>query len=356
MKFVDTAFRIGNKLVSLTKHHAPTIMLVGGSLAVVAGGILACKQTLKAEEILDIHRSQLDTIEAASEEHPDDYTSKERTHDLIQVYCGTAGRFTKLYGPAAILEIAGFAAIFSGFGIIKKRYGLALSTIATLDGQISKMADSFMKYRGKVIEEYGEEVDAKFLADESMVKEIDKTVVDEDGNESTEKKKALSFNITNHDFTRLFDTYNDKWQGNALLDENFLNQVQNWYTKQLQAHRIDHVFMNHIDHELGFEKTGIGHFYGWTDKPGCGIDFNIIPVFKEFAEDEDGQFPMLVPVETDSDYEIFKQMVFEDEEYNQTTNKPGDKQSRVGYLISYNVDCDDNGIPREIYHDVYAGK
>ena len=356
MKIIDSAFRIGNKLISLTKHHSPTIMLIGGSVAVIAGGILACKETLKADEVIDIHRSQLEKIDIATEEYSDDYTSSDRTRDLIQVYCGTAGRFAKLYAPAALLEVAGFAAIFAGFGIIKKRYGLALSTIATLDKKISQVTDSFLKYRGKVIDEYGQEVDSKFLADEYPIKEIEKTVVDEDGNETVEKRQGLKFNVTNSDFTRVFDAYNDKWQGNPLLDENFLTQVQDWYTLQLQKHRFDHVFMNTIDRELAFEESGIGHFYGWTDKSGCGVNFNILPVFKMFAEDEDGQFPMLVPVESEQDYEDFKQMVFEDEDYNQNATKPGDKQSRVGYLINYNVDCDENGVPHEIYNEVYGTK
>ena len=355
MKLVDTAFRIGNTVLKLAKHHAPTIMLVGGSISVITGGILACKQTLKAGEILDAHNAQLDIVDNATNNHANEYTKNDRTKDLISVYCGTAGQFIRLYGPSLLLEAAGFAAIFAGFGIIKKRYGVALSTIAALDDKIAKISKNFVNYRNKVIDEYGEEVDAKFI-DNDILTEAEVKSVDEEGNESTETKKAISFNITNSDFVRVFDAYNDKWQGNAVLDEATLSRIENWYTKQLQARRIDHTFMNTIDHELGFEKTGIGHFYGWTSKPGCCIDFGAIPCIKMFEDDNDEQFPMLVPVETAEDYDKFVQMMNEDTDHNVNAHAPGDVQSRVCYLLHYNVDCDDNGTPREIYNEVYGTK
>lgn len=334
MKFVDNAIRIGRRVVDITKHNAPTIAVVSGSIAVIAGGILACRATLKAEDIIDQHQKQMDCIKEATENHGDEYTDNDRKKDKVQVYASTAGKFARLYGPAVLLEAAGFAAIFGGFGLIKKRYGVALTTITTLD---NRLAD----YRKKVIDRFGKEVDEEFTKQRGQFHEIEQKVVDEEGNETIKTINAINVDdIVEDDFTRIFDYRNPKWENSYLFNDNLFSNLEQWYTHNLQSNRMDHVFLNTILKELGFEETGIGHFYGWTNKPGCFVSFGVLPFIRMWDQDEDGQFPMIVPVTTEEGLEEFRQAYIDDEK-------------SVGYILKFNIDCDENGVPREIYHDVY---
>jgi len=340
MSIIDTVVGMGNKAAKVLGHHGPTIAVVGGSVAVIAGTVLACRATLKAENIIREHYARMTMIRDASE-ITEEYTLEDQRKDKIQVYASTVGKFGRLYGPAALLEIAGFTAIFAGFGIIQKRYGIAVSAVTALD-------KSFSAYRKQVIDEYGAEVDERFTKRRGEFVEVDKIAVndteDDDGEPKTEKVEAIDFDdIVEDDFTRIFDSRNPKWENDFLMNDNFLNQTILWYTKHLQSRRLDHVFMNSVLKDFGFKETGVGHFYGWTSKPGCAVNVSILPFIKIWTGGNDKQVPMMIPVHTDEDYDEFRTAYIED-------------PNSVGYVLKFNVDTDENGIPREIYHEVYGDK
>lgn len=54
--------RTGLKL----KKHSPEILLAAGIVGVVASGVMACKATLKVEEIIDDAKDKIDTIHEVS--------------------------------------------------------------------------------------------------------------------------------------------------------------------------------------------------------------------------------------------------------------------------------------------------
>jgi len=339
MSIGTSIMRFGNKMITTLGHHGPTIAVIGGSAAVIAGCVLACKATLKAEDILDTHNVRMNMVREAKAKHPNEYTSSDEKKDKLQVYMTTAGSFARLYGPSLLIGAAGFAAIFAGFGLIKRRYGIAVSAVTALD-------KSFKEYRKQVINEFGIEADERFTKNRGEFVEVDRVAVndteDEDGEPKTEKVEAIPLDdIVEDDFTRIFDYRNPKWENSAwLFNDNLIHQLEAWYTRYLQAHAFDHVFLNSVLKDLGFEETGIGHFYGWTDKPGCYVSFNAIPFIKIWDGDDDKQIPMMIPVNSEDDYDDFREAFRKD-------------PTSVGYLLKFNVDTDENGIPCEIYHKVY---
>lgn len=356
MKVLDLAIGAGNKLLTLGSKHAPTLAIVGGSIAVVVGGVLACKATLKASEVIDIHRAQMEKVREASEKYPDSYTDKDRRLDKVRVYAGTTGRFAKLYGPAVGLVVIGFTAIFGGYGIIRKRYGYALAAVASLD-------EKFTKYRGKVIEEYGAEVDQKLISDSVETHEIDHVTVDENGELKTDKVEVICFDdFKEDDVTRLFmktredGSPNKMWEDNYLFAENYLTNLEHRYTYELQAGHINHVFLNELLKKTGQKETGFGHCYGVTRKPGCCVNLNITPFYKVFTGDDE-QFPMMITVPTWKEYdeETGRWYYEHDEfEYQNFKNAYIEDDNNVGYILKFDIDTDENGVPKQIYTDVFG--
>ena len=65
--FTGVTKAIGTVGLTLAKH-SPAIMLGAGVVLVVAGAVMACKQTLKADEILAKREEEMKHIEEAVEE------------------------------------------------------------------------------------------------------------------------------------------------------------------------------------------------------------------------------------------------------------------------------------------------
>ena len=349
MSIITSVVGTANKFATFIKPHVPTIAVMGGSVAVFGGAFLACKATLKIDDILNEHNAMMNHI-ADHTDNPDfpEYTDKEVKKDKLQVYAMTSGKFFRAYAPAVGLAAAGFASIFYGFGLIKKWHTLAVSAVSAIDGK-------FAQYRQNVVNELGADMDKKFAGELLEAKEVEVAKVDpETGESKTETVKGID-DVIEDDFTRIFDYKNPKWENGYLLNDRFLNNLENWYSKHLSSHRMDHLFLNTVLKELGFKETGIGHFYGWTDKPGCSVRFDITPFVRIWDNDNDKQMPLIIPFQTEYDEngiwhfrnpldeEMFRQYYIDDEH-------------SVGYMLRFNVDTDENGVPKQIYNDVYGKK
>ena len=336
---IDKAIGFGHKAVTAIKPHVPTIAVVAGSVSVCAGAFFACKATLHVDEVLTEHKAMMNHIEETVKKLPEGtFTDREIKHDKLQTYAATAGKFCRLYAPAIGLGLAGFTAIFAGFGMIKKWHGLALSSVAALD-------EKFGKYRSGVIERYGEKVD-KELAGE-VINKTEKVIEEVDIDTGEVSKKSMEVvslrDVADSDFTRIFDSTNKKWENHYLFNENMIDQIIAWYNREFGAGRIDHVFLNTILKEFGFDETGIGHFYGWTNSRPGGVAIEVTPCLKVWDRDEDEDFPMLIPMDLndDMDKKDFEQAYIDDE-------------NSVCYIMEFLVDTDENGVPRQIYNEVYG--
>ena len=80
---------------------SPEAALIGGIGMVVVGTVLACKQTLKVEDILDEHQEVLDKIEkvASSDQNNSGeiYTESDAKKDRMMLKARTGARLVKLY-------------------------------------------------------------------------------------------------------------------------------------------------------------------------------------------------------------------------------------------------------------------
>ena len=167
--------RIGFQL----KKHSPEILVVAGVIGGVTSAVMACKATTKAGDIIEDTKSQLDIIHKGMEDgniRGVEYTKEDGTKDLAIVYTQTAVKFIKLYGPAVVLGTVSIVSILTGHNITRKRNLALTAAYATID-------NSFKQYRNRVIERFGEELDRELKYD-VKTKEVEETVVNEDGTES----------------------------------------------------------------------------------------------------------------------------------------------------------------------------
>ena len=358
MSFVSAIMKGVNTAKNVLIKHGPKIAVGVGSVLVVGGTVDACRKTLKASDVIEDHTIKMEKIhkamQLASEEEVV-YTDNDRKKDTIQVYTGTAVNFAKLYWRPVLLIGGGFASIFAGFRVLNARHIAALGAFATV-------SDQFSEYRGRVISEYGENIDKKFISGKTDSSTTTKLLVennedDDSSNEEVEVEAVNLNDVTQDNFCFDFNYKCKGWDNQFLLNENYLVQMKEHFQSKLDRGVVSHIFVKDLWEYMGYydetretytpelvDKLSLGGFYGWMNKTGAVVDVQWEPYIMDFSADEAcDQFPMIIPVDVTDDklYNAFRKQYAEDER-------------KVGYLIWFNVDTDENGLPREIYHDVYG--
>lgn len=259
------------------KKYSPEILLVVGIGGTVVSTVLACRATLKVEEVLDNHQQKVDKsrhcrkmVESGSLE-ASEYTEKDYKKDLTVIYTQTAVDFVKLYGPAVTLGVASVACIIGGHGIMKKRNVALVAAYKAIE-------ESFNAYRERVREEYGEEKDYMFKHN-LRSEQVTEVETGEDGKEHKVKKTKLKVvdGATPSQYARFFDEYNINWSKHDDYNLVFLRSQQNYFNDILLSR--GHVFLNEVYDALGLERSKAGAIVGWViNKDGSGdnfIDFGI---------------------------------------------------------------------------------
>lgn len=278
------------------KKFSPEILLGLGITGVVGGTVLACKATLKYEEILDEHREQMEKVEEALEladAGEAEYSIEEANKDRRKIMVRTAFKFVKLYGPSASLMATSIGCILCSYRIISKRNVALMAAYKVLE-------ETFNKYRGRVIEELGEARDAHFMYGTETVEDV-KTTVDENGKKKkvVEQREEIIPGANLSGFARMFepekpDQYGG-WHGSTqwspVHDYNlsFLTAKEQHFNDQLVVKGF--VTINDVYSELGFPCTEAGMVCGWRYKSERGdgyISFRPFGIDGNWATGKDG--------------------------------------------------------------------
>ena len=264
------------------KKHSPEILMGIGAAGTVASAVLACKATLKVDEIKKEKEDKLSKIKEATETIQE-YTEEDCKKDVMIVNTKAVVDTVKLYAPSVLLGAASLGCFFASHKIVHGRNVALAAAYSAVD-------KSFKKYRGRVVDRFGEKLD-KELRYNIKSEEVEKTVVDEKGKEKKVKKtvdvvepdfKPEEYSI----FARLYDVGNIGWTKDPEQNKFFLLQQQRWANERLKSQ--GHLFLNDVYEELGFEKTKLGQAYGWIYDPVNGrgdnyVDFGIYDVTKKTA-------------------------------------------------------------------------
>lgn len=267
------------------KKHSPEILIVTGVVSTVVGAVMACKATLKVNEVLEDAKESLDTIHESKEvgltPSGATYSVEDSKKDLAIVYTQTGLKFVKLYAPAVIAMTAGIGCMLTSHNILTKRNTALAAAYAAVD-------KGFKEYRGRVIEKFGKEVD-KELKYNLKKQEIETTVVDEKGKEKKVKQTVtvVDPNMPS-EYARFFDDGCAGWEKNSEYNLMFLRAQQQWANDLLI--KRGYVFLNEIYRALGIPETEAGQVVGWIYDPenpeiDSFIDFGLYDLHKEKTRD-----------------------------------------------------------------------
>ena len=232
---------LGRQALVLEKN-SPAILFGTGLVGMVGSTVLACRATLKLEEVLDEGKENVK--KAKTLEH-EDYSEKDREKDLAIIHVQTSMKIVKLYGPAIVLGGVSVAALTQSHSILNKRNAALTAAYAALE-------KGFAQYRQRVIEKYGEEEDRNFRYGSREVE------VMEDG----KKKKVLRVGEGEPSiYARFFDPMSTKWSKEPEYNLLLLKCQQNYANDLLRAR--GHVFLNEVYDMIGVPRSKAGSVVGW---------------------------------------------------------------------------------------------
>lgn len=284
-EIISNLTRTFNRTGLKIKKHSPEILLAAGTVGVVVSGVMACKATLKVNEILDESKQQIDTIHsvAADPNMVEKYTAEDSKKDLAIVYTQTAVKMIKLYGPSVSLGVVSLGCMIGSNRILSKRNVALAAAYTAVD-------KSFKEYRGRVIERFGKQLD-KELRYNIKAKEIEEVSKDENGHEVVKKEVVDVIEDdpnTYSPYSIVFDDGNEGWDPDPERTKFFLIQQQNWANERLKAK--GHLFLNEVYDMLGARRTKAGAQVGWVydEKNVVGdnyVDFGIFDTRRSKARD-----------------------------------------------------------------------
>lgn len=268
MKINTKTLRKSFKKAQLTvRKHSPEILMVAGVIGTVAGAVMACKETLELEDVLDEckqEKMELEEQYAMCEEYSEDALKK----DQVKLTIKQVAKIVKLYAPSVIMEVTSIGVIFASNDIMRKRNASMAAAYATLNSM-------YKRYRQNVIESYGEEVDKDMRFG---VKHEKVTEIDEDGNKVKIDARIVDLDNTAlaiSDYSRFFQSGCKGFDASSgrynLL---YLKGIQAMFNNKLIAD--GYVMLNDVYRELGFDTIPEGWSIGWVYDESNPIGDNYI--------------------------------------------------------------------------------
>ena len=251
----------GRQMKFKISQKSPEILVGVGIVSTIAGVVLACKETLKVDDILDNHKETLDRIHEAAESGKTvdgrEYTDQDAKKDTTVLYFKTGVAMAKNYTPAAIFVVTGITSFLASNNVLKKRNFALAATLTAVD-------TAFKDYRQRVIDRFGEEVDYQ-LKNNIRVEEIEETEVDEKGKEKKKKRKIEIADASQ--YARYIRKGDKNWYNDEENMKMFLNGQMSYLNDILHAKAygsgINIMTLNEVYRSLGLEESVPGMVVGW---------------------------------------------------------------------------------------------
>lgn len=255
MEMLDKLCEIKDNVAAELYDDAPVIAIAVGAVALIGGGVWACKKTLELPAKVEKAKAE---IQEVKETIPVE-NKKEYRVALGKAYGRAAVDICKLYrGPVTVAGL-GLASVVAGTHEMQERNAALTATVTTLEGM-------YARYRKNVVERYGEEVD-KELKYGLKTEKVKEKVVDE----KTGKKKTVEKNVLVMPDGNRFDDFSEYgriWEDSKYKDDTsreynmmLLKQTQENANRLLKKKGF--LFLNEVYEMLGFPPTEAGQRVGW---------------------------------------------------------------------------------------------
>lgn len=264
---IPNVTRVINRAGFQLKKHSPEILVLAGVVGAVTSAVMACKATTKLNETLSDSKNKIEDFHESEEK----YTEEEGKKTLTLIYSKAVLDIAKLYGPSIVLGGLSITAILTSSNILRKR-NIALAAAYTA------VDKGFKEYRGRVIDRFGEELDRE-LKYNIKAKEVEETIVKEDGTETIEKKVVEFVDPNSYSpYSKFYDPSCAGWTKDPEANLLFLRMQQDAATKRLK--RQGWLLLNDVYDMLGIDRTKEGMVTGWVfdEKHPVGdnfVDFGI---------------------------------------------------------------------------------
>lgn len=263
--------RAASKCSYKLKKASPTIMIVAAGIGGVTAAVLACRATIKAQDILEEHNAAVQTIHDTKAKidsgelvlgEGETYTEKEFKNDITTTYVHTGVALAKVYAPAVGLGVASLGCMFGSHHIMTKRNASLTAAYIALD-------KAFEEYRTRVTDRFGDRVQQELEHNVKAV-EIESKKTDENGVEETIKQYTDVAMAHTSPYTCIFDETVDTWQPDNMMNRNYLFLMEQAANKRLRIQ--GHLFLNDVLSSIGTHggvtmKTPEGQIVGWIYDP-----------------------------------------------------------------------------------------
>lgn len=289
------------------KKHSPEILIVAGIAGVVTSAVMACKATMKVNEVLAETKENINKVHDVMADQgisEKEYSKEDSARDLAIIYGKAGVKLVKLYGPAIALGGLSLTAIVCSNNILRKRNVALAAAYTAID-------TSYKQYRSRVIEKFGENVDREMKYGIKAV-QIEEKTVDENGKKKTVKKTVEVVNPYDYsDYARFFDVGNPNWEKDSEYNLMFLKRQQAYANDKLKAN--GYLFLNEVYDMLGIPKSKAGQVVGWIYDPENGtgdnyVDFGIYNVNREAARDFVNGYERTILLDFNVDGNIWEKM------------------------------------------------
>lgn len=270
-EIMTKATQVLSKTAFKLKKASPTIMVVGAAIGGVTATVLACKATLKAQDILAEHKTNVEKIHEVKDKvdtgeiqmsEGETYTEKDMKDDITKQYLKTGLKLAKVYAPAVGLGAASLGCMFGSHHIMTKRN-------ATLTAAYIALEQTFNSYKNRVTDRFGERVQHELEQNIKAV-EVETKKVDENGVEEVIKEYKDIAEQADDPCSLVFDETVDTWQRDADLNRNYLLLMESAANKRLRTQ--GHLFLNEVLSMIGTHggqslRTPTGQIVGWVYDP-----------------------------------------------------------------------------------------
>lgn len=286
------------------ERKKPEIFLVLGLGAVVAGTVMACRATLKVNEILDEHHQKMDEIHEAvdiSNSRPEEERTEENTLSekeagaaTFRVFACTSMKFVKLYSPAAVVGGLGIVSILYSHKLMSER-NLAMAAAYAI------MEKSFKDYRESVKEEQGEDADYRYMYGMKPEEKVKKVIDENTGEEKDVVESVVDVPTRLAPYAKFFDESNPHWDKNSFYNNEWLVRMQKVLSDQLRMR--GHLFLNDVYRILDIPETIEGQRIGWVhdrNREMLEVQFGLdLPINRRFTSGEENVAVLVFNVDGD---------------------------------------------------------
>ena len=262
--------------IFLAKKNSPTIFFVAGTVGIIGTVALACRATMKSSGILDL--AELEVSHYQEEAGTEQMSHEDATAKILKIKRKAALDIAKGYLPAIGLGVLSIGALTGSHVILTKRNATVMAAFAALD-------KGFREYRQRVVEDYGKDVDRKYVTGVEDVFTEEKMA---DGSVITTSGKLLPGRFGGSPYAIVFDEQSPKFSKEPGRNAHTIMMVQSYANDKLKAN--GHLFLNEVYDLLGMPRTPAGTQVGWLynhdeNHEGDGyVDFGVWTGEASFVE------------------------------------------------------------------------